>query len=144
MREAEATVRLFSYGTLRQPEVQRATYGRLLEGRPDTLSGYRLAPLTITDPEVVRLSGKAVHTIARRTDDPADRIDGMVFALTPAELEASDRYEVDVYGRIEVTLASGTRAFVYVGPDLDGRASPAPGAEPAEEPSSGDSSACQS
>ena len=96
MREAEATVRLFSYGTLRQPEVQRATYGRLLEGRPDTLSGYRLAPLTITDPEVVRLSGKAVHTIARRTDDPADRIDGMVFAFTPAELEASDRYEVDV------------------------------------------------
>ena len=60
------TVRLFAYGTLQQREVQMATYGRPLEGTPDVLGGYRLEPLTITDPEVVRLSGKAVHTIARR------------------------------------------------------------------------------
>jgi hypothetical protein len=114
----EATIALFSSGTLRQAEVQLATYGRLLEGRPDTLAGFALAPLTITDPEVVRLSGKAVHTIARRSGDPADRIDGTVFRLTQAELEATDRYEVDVYARLEVELASGARAFVYVGPDL--------------------------
>jgi len=113
-------VLLFSYGTLRQSEVQRATYGRLLEGRADALPGYRLAPLAITDPEVVRISGKAVHTIARRTGDPADRIEGVVFRLTAAELAATDRYEVDVYARVEVALASGTRAFVYVGPDWDG------------------------
>jgi Gamma-glutamyl cyclotransferase, AIG2-like len=113
-----ATVRLFAYGTLRQREVQLATCGRLLEGTPDALSGYRLEPLTITDPEVVRLSGKAVHNIARQSGDAADRIPGVVLLLTPAELAATDKYEVDVYARVEVTLASGTRAFVYAGPSL--------------------------
>jgi len=112
------TVRLFAYGTLQQREVQLATYGRLLDGTPDSLRGYRLDPLTITDPEVVRLSGKAVHTIARETGDPADRIPGTVFRLTRAELDATDRYEVDVYARVEVVLESGARAFVYTGPDL--------------------------
>jgi gamma-glutamylcyclotransferase (GGCT)/AIG2-like uncharacterized protein YtfP len=113
-------VLLFSYGTLRQGEVQRATYGRLLDGQPDSLRGYRLAPLPISDPEVVRISGKAVHSIARRTGDPADRIEGVVFRLTAAEIAATDRYEVDVYARVEVELASGCRAFVYVGPDWEG------------------------
>jgi gamma-glutamyl AIG2-like cyclotransferase len=114
---AQASVPLFSYGTLQLPEVQRATYGRLLEGRPDVLVGYRLAPLTITDPEVVALSGAAVHTIACRTGDSADRIAGVVYAITPAELEATDEYEVDAYGRVEARLASGATAFVYIGPD---------------------------
>lgn len=106
---------LFAYGTLHQPEVQLATYGRLLDGIPDALTGYRLRPLTITDPEVVRLSGKAVHTIACHSGDPADRITGQRFELTVAELAATDRYEVDVYAREEVELESGVRAFVYVG-----------------------------
>ena len=113
---SQAPVRLFSYGTLQQREVQVANYGRPLEGTPDVLRGYRLAPLRISDPEVVRISRKAVHTIARQTGDPADRIAGVSFLLTPDELAATDRYEVDVYGRVEVTLESGARAFVYVGP----------------------------
>ena len=114
----DPTVRLFAYGTLRQREVQMETYHRLLEGTPDMLGGFRLEPLAISDPEVVRLSGKAVHNIARQTDDPADRIPGVVFLLTEDELAATDRYEVDVYARVEVRLESGARAFVYVGPSL--------------------------
>jgi hypothetical protein len=31
---------LFSYGTLQQPDVQRATFGRLLRGEPDALVGF--------------------------------------------------------------------------------------------------------
>ncbi|MEO8547135.1 MAG: gamma-glutamylcyclotransferase family protein [Sphingomicrobium sp.] len=112
------TIRLFAYGSLRQREVQLANYGRTLEGAPDTLSGYRLEALTISDPDVVRLSGKAVHTIARQSGDPADRIPGVVFLLTEAELAATDKYEVDVYARVEAPLESGTRAWVYVGPGL--------------------------
>ena len=115
--EPEPTIRIFSYGTLQLPEVQRANYGRLLEGRPDVLSGYVLKPLAISNAEVVRISGLAVHNIACRTGNRADRIAGAVFALTPAELDATDAYEVDVYGRVEVELDSGTRAYVYVGPD---------------------------
>ena len=112
-----ADVRLFSYGTLQLVEVQRALFGRLLDGRPDTLVGYRLAPLTISDPGVVATSGLAVHTIARRSANPDDRIDGVVFEITQDELARADRYETDAYARIDVVLASGDRAFVYVGPD---------------------------
>lgn len=115
---AAPIVRLFAYGTLRQREVQMATYGRLLDGTPDVLAGYRLEPLTITDPEVVRLSGKAIHSIARESGDPADRIPGVVFLLSEAELAATDRYEINVYARVEVMLESGTRALAYVGPRL--------------------------
>jgi hypothetical protein len=111
---AEAPIRLFCYGTLRQPNVQLATFGRLLEGRPDTLAGYALEPLAITDPVVVATSGSAVHSAARPTGDCADLVPGMVFAITRTELEAADRYEVDEMVRVEAALASGARAFVYV------------------------------
>jgi hypothetical protein len=106
---------LFSYGTLRQAEVQLATFGRELGGTADALVAYRLALLTISDPSVVELSGKTVHTIAVASGDPNDRIPGTLFALTAAELEAGDRYEVDAYVRIEVELESGQRAWAYVG-----------------------------
>ena len=109
----EASVSLFSYGTLQQPNVQLATFGRLLEGRPDALPGFASAPLAITDAEVVAISGAAVHTIACRTGNPADLIPGIVFNITPAELEAADAYEVSA-ARIEVGLASGAKAFAYV------------------------------
>jgi Gamma-glutamyl cyclotransferase, AIG2-like len=107
-------VSLFSYGTLRLPDVQLANYGRLLEGDPDTLVGYRLEPLEVSDPRVVELSGQSVHSIARHSGDPTDRIPGVLFLLTEEELAATDAYEVDAYGRVELTLESGRRAWVYV------------------------------
>ena len=112
MSEA-ATVALFSYGTLRQPEVQIANYGRLLDGGPDALIGYRLKPVEIADPEVVRISGKSVHTIAVTSGGPDDRIPGLLFMLTEAELAATDAYESGAYARIQVTLESGRSAWVY-------------------------------
>ena len=107
-------IALFSYGTLRQREVQLATYGRLLDGSADALTGYRLEPLVIDDPDVVQVSGKAVHNIARATGHPADRIDGIVFEMSEAELHSTDAYEAAAYSRVQVTLESGRRAFVYV------------------------------
>jgi gamma-glutamylcyclotransferase (GGCT)/AIG2-like uncharacterized protein YtfP len=109
---------LFSYGTLQQREVQVANYGRELAGEPDALIGYRLEELVIGNPEVVSISGKAVHAIARFTGDGTDRIAGTCFDLTEAELAATDDYEVEPYRRIEVTLESGRTAWVYVGPAL--------------------------
>ena len=108
------SIALFSYGTLRQPEVQIANYGRLLQGEPDVLSGYRLEPVEIVDPDVVRISGTAVHTIAVASGDPENRIPGTVFALTEAEIVATDAYETDAYARIEIMLESGRVAWVYV------------------------------
>lgn len=117
MNSPNPTISLFSYGTLQLPDVQRATYGRLLEGRPDALPGYVLVPLPISDPDVVRISGSAVHKIARRSGNPADIVPGIVFLITLAELEATDAYEVDAYARIQVRLESGLEAFAYVGSD---------------------------
>ena len=108
---------LFAYGTLRHPRVQRATFGRLLDGRADTLAGYRLAPLAIHDSAVVELSGLAVHSAAQPTGDPNDRISGTLLLVTRAELEAADRYEVTEMVRIEVRLQSGETAWVYVRAD---------------------------
>jgi gamma-glutamylcyclotransferase (GGCT)/AIG2-like uncharacterized protein YtfP len=114
---AEASIPLFSYGTLQLPEVQQATYGRLLDGVADALNGFRLVPLAITNPDVVELSGAPVHMIACRTADGGERIPGIVYRITPEELAATDDYEGDAYARIEVQLESGGAAFVYVGPD---------------------------
>jgi hypothetical protein len=105
---------LFSYGTLQQQDVQLATFNRRLEGRGDSLPGYALGELEITDPEVIVTSGKKVHLIARLSTNPADAIDGMAFRLTPAELAAADTYEVSDYKRVAVHLKSGLEAFVYV------------------------------
>jgi hypothetical protein len=113
----EAFIPLFSYGTLRLPEVQLATYGRLLDGVADALAGYRLVPLAITNPDVVELSGAPVHMIACRAGDGGERIPGIVYRLTPEELAATDDYEGDAYARIEVKLESGAVALVYTGPD---------------------------
>lgn len=107
--------RLFSYGTLRQEEVQRATFGRLLDGAADVLVGFARRELEITDADVLAKSGKRFHAIAVRTGDPADRIAGTVFLITPDELSAADAYEVAEYERVSVTLASGLDAWVYVG-----------------------------
>lgn len=113
MTDATAIL-LFSYGTLRQENVQLATFGRRLEGRPDALVGFALSPMTITDPHVIAASGADTHTIARPSDDPQDRIPGLVFTLTPAEIEAADRYESGPIDRVRVRLESGAEAFVYV------------------------------
>jgi hypothetical protein len=112
--EAEPRIRLFSYGTLRQENVQLATFGRRLDGRPDALAGYKLSPMPIDDAEVVATSGLAVHTIARPSGDRSDLVTGTLFRITPAELDAADRYEVAGIVRIPVRLVSGAEAFAYV------------------------------
>lgn len=105
--------KLFSYGTLQQTDVQLATFGRELTGEADALPGFALHWLTITDPDVIRTSGKTEHPLLKRSHGGAP-IPGRCFDVTDAELAQADAYEVADYVRIEVTLASGTIAFVYV------------------------------
>lgn len=104
---------LFTYGTLRDPEVQRSLFGRLVPGAADILVGYRLGTVTISDPEVIATSGIETHLCVDETGDPGDRIEGQVLRLTEAELAAADAYETADYERVAVTLASGIEAFLY-------------------------------
>ena len=94
--------------------MQIAISGRRLRGAPDAMHGFELVPLMIEDPEVVETSGTAQHTMARRTGRPADVIPGTVFDITPDELPHADGYEVAAVTRVEATLESGLRAWVYV------------------------------
>jgi gamma-glutamylcyclotransferase (GGCT)/AIG2-like uncharacterized protein YtfP len=107
-------VLLFSYGTLQLDSVQQAQFGRLLDGADDAMPGYAQSLVEITDPEVIRKSGKAFHPIVVPTGNASDSVAGKVFAITDAELAAADDYEVDDYKRELVTLASGKAAWVYV------------------------------
>lgn len=111
---SDNSVRLFSYGTLQQETVQLASFCRLLAGRPDAMRGYRCDMLEITDPEVIRTSGKRFHPVVSESGDPADEVAGTLFEITAAELAAADSYEVADYRRVMVRLKSGTEAWVYV------------------------------
>jgi gamma-glutamylcyclotransferase (GGCT)/AIG2-like uncharacterized protein YtfP len=93
---------LFSYGTLQQEAVQLATFGRRLEGEPDDLPGFER-------------SRAGAHENARFTGRREDRVSGMAFEVTEAELAAADEYEKQAaYKRIEATLASAKRVWLYV------------------------------
>jgi hypothetical protein len=94
--------------------VQLDTFGRPLTGQTDVLVGYQLAQVQITDPAVLASSGQAFHPILRYSGQPSDQVQGTVFALSSAEIEAADRYEVADYRRVATTLLSGLSAWVYV------------------------------
>ncbi|WP_431955452.1 gamma-glutamylcyclotransferase family protein [Nocardia lijiangensis] len=104
---------LFSYGTLRQPEVQRSVFGRELDGREDEITGYELGEITITDPAVIAASGSAIHPVLRPVEHETG-IPGRVFTVDDDDLAAADKYEVADYTRILVPLRSGAQAWVYV------------------------------
>lgn len=116
---ADCTEYLFSYGTLQDPAVQLATFGRLLTGQADRMHGYRRDMIRIDDAQVVATSGASHHPIVHRTGHADDSVDGTVLRISRAELAHADAYEVADYQRIAVTLASGARAWVYVSAGTD-------------------------
>src|SRR5262245_37502647 len=96
---------LFSYGTLQNVDVQMSTFGRKLVGRPDSLPGFQV--------DDVKIDG--IHTNVKPADHPDSRVSGTHFEVTDEELARADAFETQFsYGRIAVTLASGSRAWLYV------------------------------
>ncbi len=105
---------LFTYGDA--PAARRAA-GHLRprrRGEDDALAGHRLEWVDVGDERVAQLSGLDEHPVLRRTGDPRDRVFGRVLALDAEELDAADEYEVALYRRTSVVLASGRTAWVYV------------------------------
>ena len=106
---------LFSYGSLQQEDVQRATFGRRLDGARDELPRFEPARVAIDDPEVAARIGRDHHANARLTGSDSHLVSGMAFDVTDAELVRCDEYEREFsYVRVAVTLRSGRRAWVYV------------------------------
>ena len=114
LQPTKCTQLLFAYGTLQLESVQLATFGRRLAGTRDALAGFALVPLTIDDPAVVAVSGKAQHTMASFTGRQSDVIPGTAFSVSEHEIQRADRYEVAAVKRVAVVLISGMPAWVYV------------------------------
>ena len=98
-----ATHQVFTYGTLQDKEVQLGVFSRVLSGTPDTLSTYRIA--------AQKVAGR--YPTLEHTQNQKDKIKGMTYTLSPEELEKADAYEGAAYERIEITLVSGKKAWVY-------------------------------
>ncbi|WP_176010541.1 gamma-glutamylcyclotransferase family protein [Paenalkalicoccus suaedae] len=100
---------LFSYGTLRDEDVQRVLFGRVVEVREAVLDGH--AAYVGEDGYYFLKKGIGV-------------IEGAVLRLTGAELAVADRWEeVPVYARVAVDVRVAgevVRAWVYVRPDAVG------------------------
>ncbi len=93
--------------------MQRALFGRPLTGTPDALQGFALSTIATRDPVAVATSGVVTH-LALVPDASTPPIDGMLYALTDAELVKADDYEGADYRRIVVTFVSGADGWVYV------------------------------
>lgn len=93
---------IFSYGTLRDPEVQKKIIGRTITGKADLLKGFSKS--------TIQLSGKAYPIIAA---DQKGIIKGMILRVTSEELKKIDKYETTAYRRAKVILESGKEAWVY-------------------------------
>ena len=111
---SQTTELLFSYGTLQLESVQVSTFGRELAGTKDDLPLFEQGLLAIDDPAVATALGKTHYSIARYTGRDSDAVAGMVFAITPAELQQADDYEIPEYKRVSVRLRSGVQAWAYV------------------------------
>jgi gamma-glutamylcyclotransferase (GGCT)/AIG2-like uncharacterized protein YtfP len=105
---------LFSYGTLQDKAVQLAQFGRQLDGGPDALLGFTRGQVAVDDDEG-RAAGLTHYENAVPSAQATDRIEGVALEVTDDELLRADDYEAPAgYTRHEVTLASGTRAWVYI------------------------------
>jgi len=105
---------LFSYGTLQKEQVQIETFGRILEGEKEFLTGFKLEMLKITDAEVLRKSNQKYHPILVFSGKAEDEVEGILFEVTDEEILQADEYEVDDYKRIETVFKSGKSGFIYV------------------------------
>jgi len=105
---------LFSYGTLQREDIQLLLFGRRLLGRPDELVGFERSSIAVPHPRLVAQTGTADHVIVTFNGRMDSRVQGTVFEISDEELATADRYEVDPYGRVSATLASGAQAWVYV------------------------------
>lgn len=114
-------INIFSYGTLRDANVQEQVLNRQVEAWPDSLSEYELSYITITDESVLAISNQNQHPIIYHSGRASDIVEGVVLKITEAELANFDKYETDGYQRIKVQLNSGKTAFAYVANTEAGR-----------------------
>ena len=105
---------LFSYGTLKEANVQRSTFGRTLSHTQDELVGYGLSIVRVTDASFIASTGKSLHANVVPSGRSDGRVPGVALEVTEEELVLCDRYEAPAhYIRVEADLASARKCWVY-------------------------------
>ena len=99
---------LFAYGTLKDKEIQETIFGRVLIGTNDKLIGYAVKKIQIEEE-----FGIIQYPIITATQNPEDSISGILYQISPEELQLSDKYEGMHYKRIQVQLESDEMAWTY-------------------------------
>jgi len=96
---------LFVYGTLLKPEIQKKFFGKILEGKEDSVVGFKKS--------IIVIEGES-YSILEKSRNRFDVVFGKVFEITDEDLKKLDEYETDAYRRVEVVLSNGEDAWVYV------------------------------
>ena len=94
---------LFSYGTLQDEKVQRQLFNRKLEGKEDKVKNYTLHNVVIEGKEYPKAAFKENNSI-----------EGVVYAISWAELAQADEYEGKEYQRIKIISEKGKECWMYV------------------------------
>lgn len=97
--------KLFVYGTLRDPQVQKKVFGRVVGGSPDKLCGYVK--------QMIEVEGE-IYPVLVLSNSNNDRVDGLVLGVSEKELRSADEYETGAYERVKASLESGNKAWVYI------------------------------
>ena len=100
---------IFSYGTLQSKEIQMQVFNKLLTGTPDQLPGYKLKDLKIEEE-----FGIEDYFVATPSENPLDEVNGILFTISGEDLTKADQFESNAYKRIQITLKSGTTAWIYI------------------------------
>ena len=95
--------KLFIYGTLTKPEIQKGIFGRVVNGTSDALYGYEKSKIEI--------DGGTYPIIIPNKNG---KVPGLVIEISDDELKRTDEYETEAYQRINVILESGISAWVYI------------------------------
>lgn len=105
---------LFSYGTLQDPRVQQTLFGRTFAAVSAALPGFRRGRVPVAPGDTLN-AHLSFYEDAVYTGRAGDVVAGTVLEVTADELIRADGYESPAgYARVEVALASGDRAWVYV------------------------------
>lgn len=105
---------LFSYGTLQQEKTQLELFGRILKGSVDTLQGYKIVTVEITDKTFLTKGESKFQKTLIHTGNKNDSIKGTFLEISYEELLLVDQYEPDNYKRIQVILESGKKSWIYI------------------------------
>jgi len=94
--------KVFSYGTLQDPKVQRTLFGKTLQGKPDAVNGYQRVHLEYDGgnyPALIKGDRRYI---------------GQTYEISFKELMAMDEYEGDAYVRDAITTEEGNEAYLYI------------------------------